>query len=356
MRQKDFALAIVIVILVLLIGLVSVFYFNGSKSKSVINTGLQQKASGSSQLKDICQKAVADYPNTAVKDALVVWQDSGGDLYYRLGPKASSMTMGNVFPADQKLNKLVLIDENSIGYWLNQQGKSIIGSLNLNNPGSKQVVYESQNQIVDIAFIDKNTTVIATITGSKTAINKVENQKETVIGEVNGVGLKLALSPKNNLVYLSQKDGEANIFDIQVKKSVGTIDKADELAWLGNDYLLYRNGNSSYLYNLNKKEASKIEPLEGVQGVAFHPGKGGLIGFFGRNEVKVMSCSNGSSVNSNSEGLSIVFTNEEVAFVEFNNGQSGYWEFDGKSWIVKLSDELSMFNQQPIVATLWNKY
>lgn len=356
MRQKGFALIIAVVILAALVGLVSVFYFTGSKSRPIISTNLLQKTSSPSQLKDICQKALADYFNQAVKDALVVWQDNNGNLYYRLGPKASSMTMGNVFSPGQKLNKLVLIDKDNVGYWLGQQGKSVVGSFSLNNPGSKQVIYESQNQVVDVAFIDKDTAVIASVTGSKNVISKIENQKEITIGEMDGAVLKLALSPKNDLIYANQKDDKVGIFDIQAKKSVGTIDKADELTWLGDGHLLYRNGASVYLYDLTKKEVGKVESLEGAQGIAFHPGKGGLIGFLGKNGVKVVSCPDGSSINSNSEGLSIVFTNDQVAFVEFKNGQSGYWEFDGKSWIVKLSDGLSMFGQQPVVATLWNKY
>jgi len=322
-----------------------------------INSNTSQEI-GDSQLKNVCQKAVADYSDDVIsKDALVVWENNDKGFYYRKGPKAMSVTLNNIAVGSQQLEKLILVDKDNVGYLLNSSGKSIVGVFNLNNNSDKQVIFEADNQsIKNIAFIDKNTAIIALEQDGKTLVSVIKDKNKTVLGEISGLVLKLSLSPRKDYLYVNQKNGNTAIFNLQTRKEIDKINKADELTWLGNGFILYRDGNSIFLYDMEKKTSSKIGNLGQAQGIAFHPEQGGLFGFSKNGEVQVVSCQNGKTINSNSEGLSIVFTNDETAFVRFKNKESGYWEFSGKSWIVKLSDKLSLFLDQPVMATFWNKY
>lgn len=353
MKSKSYIFLLIVIFL--LVPLVSISLFssfsqNRKPSISLTTPTVPTAKTDLSLLKNVCQQAVLDYSNLSIEDALVVWEDKDKAFYYRRGPKASSVGLNNPCSPGQKLQKLSILDKDNVGYWLVDGDQSVVGTFNLNHPGNKQIIAKLPGQLSGVGFINSDTAITAINKGGDTQISLFSNQVQTSITEVQGKISKLTLSPQKDLTSIVKSNNAISIFNVNTKKEIGAINKADESLWLGNNYLLYRNGADSFLYDLNSKASTKIENLSNIRGLSFHPGQGGIIGFTNDNGITAISCSDDKPLNANSEGQSIVFANSDVAFVNFQNGQSGYWEFNGKSWVVKLSDQLS------IAATLWDKY
>lgn len=338
-------------------------------------------AEGDKSLKQACQNAIDNYPQwIRASSSIVAWEDSDEIFYIRTSPDSSTWSIDNPAEENYKLINIRFIDDNTLGFTLADPNKGYkIGIIDFEfeNQGTvfkgikTSIKYENEDTatILDVNYITDDDFIVLYKDKKNVVLKHIQKQNEAILYQADytdSSNQKIGLSPSNSYAYMVYGDN-MKIFDMSKNTKIGELEHVSSAVWIGNFYILCSGIDSVFMYDLAKKTSETISSITpDINLLSFCPKNGGVISFNRNPRIynangHVISCDSMTELSSASNTMFETLADDGTAiFTKYKTDDSteetGYYRFKLGGWGLHLSYGMFYYHNNPVLATVWNKY